>query len=135
MEKILLKKSFRVKDLKIINFNSLWGYKGIFTTIRLVGNKPKLILAEEHIKKLNRDSSRLSINYKLSKEFLLNFINNNSKIKNYDHLLRVAITKKILDDHNGTILFKPLKGSKGTSVILKFPLISKLKKRKMNEKK
>ena len=65
MEKILLKKSFRVKDLKIINFNSLWGYKGIFTTIRLVGNKPKLILAEEHIKKLNRDSSRLSINYKL----------------------------------------------------------------------
>ena len=72
MEKILLKKSFRVKDLKIINFNSLWGYKGIFTTIRLVGNKPKLILAEEHIKKLNRDSSRLSINYKLSKEFLLN---------------------------------------------------------------
>ena len=96
MEKILLKKSFRVKDLKIINFNSLWGYKGIFTTIRLVGNKPKLILAEEHIKKLNRDSSRLSINYKLSKEFLLNFINNNSKIKNYDHLLRVAITKKIL---------------------------------------
>ena len=96
MEKILLKKSFRVKDLKIINFNSLWGYKGIFTTIRLVGKKPKLILAEEHLKKLNRDSSRLSINYKLSKEFLLNFINNNSKIKNYDHLLRVAITKKIL---------------------------------------
>ena len=51
MEKILLKKSFRVKDLKIINFNSLWGYKGIFTTIRLAGKKPKLILVEEHIKK------------------------------------------------------------------------------------
>ena len=43
MEKILLKKSFRIKDLQIINFNSLWGYKGIFTTIRLVGKKPKLI--------------------------------------------------------------------------------------------
>ena len=47
MEKILLKKSFRVKDLKIINFNPLWGHKGIFTTIRLFGKKPKLILVEE----------------------------------------------------------------------------------------
>ena len=95
MAKILLKKSFRVKNLKEINFNSLWGYKGIFTTIRLVGKKPKLILVEEHIKKLNNDTSHFGINYKLSKKFLLNFINN-SKIKNYDHLLRIAITKKFL---------------------------------------
>jgi len=96
MEKILLKKSFRVKDLKTINYNSLWGYKGIFTTIRIVGKKPKLILAEEHIKKFNRDNSRLGIYYQLSKEFLLKFINKNTKIKNYDHLLRIAVTKKIL---------------------------------------
>ncbi len=96
MEKILLKKSFLVKDLKTINYNSLWGYKGIFTTIRLVGKKPKLILGEEHIKKFNRDNIRFGINYKLSKQFLLNFIKNNSKIKNYDHLLRIAVTKKIL---------------------------------------
>ena len=40
------------------------------------------------------------------------------------------ITKKIIDDHNGMILIKPLKNSKGTSVIFKFPLISKLKKDK-----
>ena len=55
MENILLKKSFRVKDLKTIRFNPLWGHKGIFTTIRLIGNKPNLILVEEHLKKLNRD--------------------------------------------------------------------------------
>ena len=65
MEKILLKKSFRVKDLKITNFNPLWGYKGIFTTIRLFGKKPKLILAEEHIKKFNRDNSRYGIHLSL----------------------------------------------------------------------
>ncbi len=41
--------------------------------------------------------------------------------------LGLAITKKIIDDHNGIILIKPLKGSKGTAVTLKFPLISKLK--------
>ena len=96
MEKILLKKSFCVKDLKKINFNPLWGYKGIFTTIRLFGKKPKLILVDEHIKKFNRDAIKFGINYELSKQFLLNFINNNSKIRNYDHLLRIAVTKKIL---------------------------------------
>ncbi len=39
--------------------------------------------------------------------------------------LGLAITKKILDDHNGSIFIRPLKGSKGTSILLKFPLISK----------
>ena len=49
--------------------------------------------------------------------------------------LGLAITKKIIDDHNGIILIKPKKGSKGTSVVLKFPLTSKLKKEKINDKK
>ena len=44
--------------------------------------------------------------------------------------LGLAITKKIIDDHNGTMLIKPLKRTKGTSVIFKFPLISKIKKEK-----
>ena len=96
MENILLKKSFRVKDLKTIRFNSLWGHKGIFTTIRLFGTKPTLILVEDHLKKLNRDLRHFDINFKISKQFLLNFINNYSNINNYDHLLRVAITKKNL---------------------------------------
>ena len=96
MENTLLKKSFRVKDLRTISFNSLWGYKGIFTTIRLIGNKPNLILVEEHLKKLNKDIRYFGINFKISKQFLIKFIKNNSKIKSYDHLLRVAITKKIL---------------------------------------
>ncbi len=39
--------------------------------------------------------------------------------------LGLAITKKIIDDHNGTMLIKTLKGSRGTSVIFKFPLVSK----------
>ena len=39
--------------------------------------------------------------------------------------LGLAITKKIIDDHNGSIFIRPLKGSKGTSILLKFPLIAK----------
>ena len=44
--------------------------------------------------------------------------------------LGLAITKKIIDDHNGIILIKPLKETKGTSVTFKFPLISKFKNEK-----
>ena len=39
--------------------------------------------------------------------------------------LGLAITKKIIDDHNGTILIKSSKISEGTSILLKFPLISR----------
>ncbi len=96
MENILLKKSYHVKDLKNVKFNSLWGYNGIFTTIRISGKKPNLVLIDQHLKKLNKDSNFFGISFKISKKFLINFINTNSKIKNYDHLLRVAITKKLI---------------------------------------
>ena len=96
MENILLKKSYHVKDLKNVKFNSLWGYNGVFTTIRISGNKPNLVLIDQHLKKLNKDSNFFGINFKVSKQFLINFINTNSKIKNYDHLLRVAVTKKLI---------------------------------------
>ena len=96
MENILLKKSYHVKDLKNVKFNSLWGYNGVFTTIKISGKKPNLVLIDQHLKKLNKDSNFFGISFKISKQFLINFINTNSKIKNYDHLLRVAVTKKLI---------------------------------------
>ena len=96
MENILLKKSYHVKDLKNVKFNSLWGYNGVFTTIRISGNKPNLVLIDQHLKKLNKDSNFFGISFKVSEQFLINFIHTNSKIKNYDHLLRVAVTKKLI---------------------------------------
>ncbi len=96
MENILLKKSYHVKDLKNVKFNSLWGHNGVFTTIRISGNKPNLVLIDQHLKKLNKDSNFFGISFKVSKQFLINFIHTNSKIKNYDHLLRVAVTKKLI---------------------------------------
>ena len=96
MENILLKKSYHVKDLKNVKFNSLWGYNGVFTTIRISGKKPNLVLIDQHLKKLNKDSNLFGISFKVSKQFLINFIHTNSKIKNYDHLLRVAVTKKLI---------------------------------------
>ena len=55
MENILLKKSFHAKNFKLLKFNPLWGYKGIFTTIRLFGKEPNFILVDQHLKKLNKD--------------------------------------------------------------------------------
>ena len=93
MENILLKKSFHAKNFKLLKFNSLWGYKGIFTTIRLFGKEPNFILVDQHLKKLNKDLRYFGIDVKISKKFLTNFLNKYSKIKNYDHLLRIAVTK------------------------------------------
>ena len=96
MENILLKKSFHAKNFKLLKFHSLWGYKGIFTTIRLFGKEPNFILVDQHLKKLNKDLRYFGIDVKISKNFLTNFLNKYSKIKNYDHLLRIAVTKKII---------------------------------------
>ena len=96
MENILLKKSFHAKNFKLLKFNSLWGYKGIFTTIRLFGKEPNFILVDQHLKKINKDLRYFGIDIKISKNLLTNFLNKYSKIKNYDHLLRIAVTKKII---------------------------------------
>ena len=43
MVTLLLKKSYRHKDLKEIKFHDLWNSHGVFTTMRIVG-KPARIL-------------------------------------------------------------------------------------------
>ena len=69
MENILLKKSYHVKDLKNVKFNSLWGYNGVFTTIRISGKKPNLVLIDQHLKKLNKDSKFLVLILKFQNNF------------------------------------------------------------------
>ena len=49
MAKLLLKKSYQLKDLKEIPFNDLWGLRGVFTTMRLIGNNNKIVLKNNHI--------------------------------------------------------------------------------------
>ena len=59
MANFLLKKSYQLKDLKEIPFNDLWGYKGVFTTMRLIGNKNKIILKNNHLKNLVSSSKKI----------------------------------------------------------------------------
>ena len=95
MEKKLLKKSFQLKGLKEIPYDSLWNTKGAFTTIRILGRKPKFIFLNEHIKNLNESLNELNINFSINTKIFKNLFINNFVNKNYyNYLLRIAVNEK-----------------------------------------
>jgi 4-amino-4-deoxychorismate lyase len=92
-----LKKSYQLKNLQEVDFRDLWGDHGIFTTMWIFGKPPKILFFEKHIKNLIRSLQIYGIKKKLLKEDINNIINKNlSKKKNYNHLLRIALNKKII---------------------------------------
>jgi branched-subunit amino acid aminotransferase/4-amino-4-deoxychorismate lyase len=97
MVKYLLKKSYQLKDLKEIEFKDLWGDRGVFTTMWIFENPSKILFFKEHINNLIKSTKAFSISKSSLRSDILNLIKNNinSKIK-YNHLLRVAVNKKIL---------------------------------------
>ena len=52
MVKLLLKKSYRHKDLKEIKFKDLWNSQGVFTTMRVIGKPAKILFFKKHIDNL-----------------------------------------------------------------------------------
>ena len=93
----LLKKSYQASNQKEIGFKDLWGSHGVFTTIRLLGKPGKLFLFKSHLKGLIKSLKRYKIYTKNIEKNIKSLIhlNINENI-NYDHLLRIALTKKIL---------------------------------------
>ena len=97
MATLLLKKSYRHKDLKEIKFNDLWNTHGVFTTMRISGKPGKILFFKEHINNLIRSLKIYKIQKKNLKKNILHLINLNfKKNKKYDHLLRVASNKKMI---------------------------------------
>ena len=94
MANFLFKKSFQLKTFKPIIYNDLWGKRGVFSTIRIIGNKPNYILLESHLENINLSLKKLNINFILSEKKLLSILPLLNKIKKYDHLLRVALNSK-----------------------------------------
>ena len=93
----LLKKSYQANNQKEIRFKDLWGSHGIFTTIRLVGKPGKLVLFKSHFNGLVKSLKRYKIYTKNTEKNIKHLINSNiNKNINYDHLLRIALTKKII---------------------------------------
>ena len=93
----LLKKSYQVSNQKEIGFKDLWGSHGVFTTIRLLGKPGKLILFKSHFKGLIKSLKRYKIYTKKIEKNINHLIHSNiNQNINYDHLLRVALTKNFV---------------------------------------
>ena len=97
MATYLLKKSYQLKDLKQIEFQDLWGDYGIFTTMWIFGKPAKILFFNNHIKNLISSLKKYQIKKRSLKADILKIINKNlSKKRKYNHLLRVAVNKKII---------------------------------------
>ena len=97
MATLLLKKSYRHKDLKEIKFHDLWNSYGVFTTMRVIGKPAKILFFKEHIENLLRSLKIYKINKKNIRQNILKSIKLNLiKKKKYDHLLRVAVNNKMI---------------------------------------
>ena len=97
MATYLLKKSYQLKDLKQIKFYDLWGDHGIFTTMWIFGKPAKILFFERHLSNLISSLKKYQITKKSLKADILEIIKKNlSKKKKYNHLLRIAINKKII---------------------------------------
>ena len=93
----LSKKSYQLKSLKEVSFKDLWGNHGIFTTMWVFGKPTKILFFKSHINNLIKSLKSYGIENKSLKKDILKIINKNlSKNKHYNHLLRVALNKKII---------------------------------------
>ena len=92
-----LKKSYQLNNLQEVAFKDLWGDHGIFTTMWIFGKPPKILFFENHIKNLIKSLKIYRVKKRSLKKDILEIINENlSKKVNYNHLLRVAVNKKII---------------------------------------
>ena len=97
MATLLLKKSYRHKDLKEVKFHDLWDSYGVFTTMRVIGKPAKILFFREHIENLIRSLKVYKINKKSIKQNIFKLIKLNlKKNKKYDHLFRVAANNKMI---------------------------------------
>ena len=97
MATYLLKKSYQHKTLKEVNFKDLWGDKGVFTTMRILGKPAKIIFFKNHIKNLVKSLKVYKLNkINIEKDILKLIKLNVDKTKSYNHLLRVAVNNKII---------------------------------------
>ena len=93
----LLKKSYQLKDLKQIEFQDLWGDHGIFTTMWIFGKPAKILFFDNHLKNLILSLKKYQIKKKSLRSDILKIIDKNlSKKRKYNHLLRIAINKKVI---------------------------------------
>ena len=96
MATLLLKKSYQLSNLKEVTFKDLWGSRGVFTTMRMVGKPPKLILLKPHLENLIKSTKKYGIRKNNLKNIIKDLINKNTLYKGSDNLFRIALNKKLI---------------------------------------
>jgi len=96
MATLLLKKSYQLNNLKEVPFKDLWGSKGVFTTMRMVGKPPRLLLYKSHLDNLFTSIKKYGIKKKNLKNIIKQLIKKNSIFKGPDNLFRIALNKKLI---------------------------------------
>ena len=90
------KKSYNFNRFNNVKYDHLWGSKGVFTTVRVVGNSPRYIFLKDHLSQLNKSLKKLNIKFTLTEKKLLELIPNQLNIKKFNHLLRIAIKQNLI---------------------------------------
>lgn len=90
------KKSYNFNSFNSVKYDHLWGSKGIFTTVRVVGTNPRYIFLKDHLRQLNKGLKKQNINFVLTEKKLLELIPNQLHIKKFNHLLRIAVKQNLI---------------------------------------
>ena len=96
MVNFLFKKSYNFNNLNNVKYDHLWGSKGVFTTVRVVGRSPRYIFLKEHLSQLNKSLRKQNIKFALTEKKLLELIPHQLNIKKFNHLLRIAVKQNLI---------------------------------------
>ena len=58
----LSKKSYLLKNYKEVDFKDLWGDRGIFTTMWIYDNPPKILFFKNHLENLLKSLTKYKLN-------------------------------------------------------------------------
>ena len=96
MVNFLFKKSYNFNNFNNVKYDHLWGSKGVFTTVRVVGRSPRYIFLKEHLTQLNKSLRKQNIKFALTEKKLLELIPHQLHIKKFNHLLRIAVKQNLI---------------------------------------
>ena len=95
----LFEKSFNIKNNSYYSsqFKPLWGQKGVFTSIPVIGKTPRLIGLNKYLRTFNTTCRDYKFATKIDLNIIRSLVGEDlKKIKNFNHLLRIATNGKTL---------------------------------------
>ena len=99
MAKNLLAKSYNLKNnLSLLSlFKPLWGQRGVFTSIPIVGKNPNCVGLQTYLHTFNKSCKEYKFGITITPNLIQKLVGNEiKKIKTYNHLLRIACNGKTL---------------------------------------